>query len=186
MNHQGTKTLITERLNLRRFTADDAEMMYTNWASEDKVTEFLTWPTHTSPDVSRFVLQSWTEAYEKPDYYQWGIELRETGELIGSIAVVEIRESTFAADIGYCIGSKWWGRGIMPEAAKAVIKYLFEEIGFERIAACHASDNPKSGRVMQKIGMRYEGTHRKGGFCNRGIIDEVWYSVLKAEYEKQL
>jgi len=65
-----------------------------------------------------------------------------------------------------------------------VVKYLFEECGFQRIAACHAKDNPKSGRVMQKIGMQYEGMHRQGGKCNKGIIDEVWYSILKSEYSK--
>ena len=183
MNHTGTITLETERLILRRFTVDDAPVMYRNWASEDKVTEFLTWPTHPNEEVSKAVIESWVKGYEKPDYYQWGIELKESHEVIGSIAVVSINENTRAADIGYCIGSRFWGQGIMPEAGKAVVRYLFEAIGFERIAACHAKENPKSGRVMQKIGMRYEGTHRMGGFCNKGIIDEVWYSVLKAEYE---
>ena len=73
----------------------------------------------------------------------------------------------------------------MPEAAAAVLKFLFEEVGFNRIAADHDSNNPKSGRVMQKIGMTYEGTLRKAGFNNQGIIDDVWYSILKEEWEKK-
>ena len=183
MTHKGTTALETERLILRKFRLSDAAAMYRNWASEDRVTEFLTWPTHPSADVSKAVIENWVNSYEKPYYYQWGIELKETGEVIGSIAVVSITENTRAADIGYCLGTKWWGQGLMPEAAKAVIRYLFEEVGFERIAACHAKDNPKSGRVMQKIGMTYEGTRRMGGCCNKGIVDEIWYSVLKTEYE---
>ena len=71
----------------------------------------------------------------------------------------------------------------MPEAGKAVVRYLFEEVGFNRIAAAHDKNNLKSGRVMQKIGMTYEGTLRKAGFCNQGVIDEVWYSILRDEYQ---
>ena len=65
-----------------------------------------------------------------------------------------------------------------------MFKYLFEEVGFDRIAAEHDGNNPKSGRVIQKIGMIYEGTLRKSGFNNQGIIDEVWYSILREEWEK--
>lgn len=70
----------------------------------------------------------------------------------------------------------------MSEAGKAVLKYLFEEVGFNRVAAYHDKNNPNSGRVMQKIRMSYEGTLRRAGFCNQGIVDEVWYSILKDEW----
>ena len=70
----------------------------------------------------------------------------------------------------------------MPEAAAPVIRFLFNEVGINRVAAAHDYNNPKSGRVMQKIGMKYEGTMRQAGINNQGIIDEVWYSVLASEY----
>lgn len=79
------------------------------------------------------------------------------------------------------MGANWWGREIMPEAGRAVIQHLFDEAGFNRIAAVHAAQNPKSGRAMQKMGMQYEGTLRQAGFCNKGVIDAVWYSVLAGE-----
>ena len=182
MNHRGTKRLETDRLILRRFTIEDAQEMYDNWASEDEVTKFLTWPTHASVEVTKTLLTDWVNRYDSPDYYNWGIELKETHELIGNISVVKMQENTQAAVLGYCMGTKWWGREIMPEAGKAVVKYLFEEVGFNRIAADHDKNNPKSGRVMQKIGMTYEGTLRQAGFCNQGVIDDVWYSILKEEY----
>lgn len=56
MKHQGTKTIETPRLILRRFTLEDAPAMYRNWASDPEVTKFLTWPTHASEEVSRLVL----------------------------------------------------------------------------------------------------------------------------------
>ena len=57
------------------------------------------------------------------------------------------------------------------------------QVCFDRIAADHDKNNPASGSVMQKMGMTYEGTLRSTGFCNRGIIDEVWYSILKNEWD---
>ena len=77
---------------------------------------------------------------------------------------------------------KWWGQEIMPEALKAVITYLFDEVGFNRVAACHDSDNPKSGRVMEKAGMKFEGILRAAGINMNGICNTVWYSILKEEY----
>lgn len=183
LNHQGTKKLETERLILRQFKIEDYVEMYNNWACEDAVTKFLTWQTHTNQDVTKSVLADWIPKYENKDFYNWAIELKEENRLIGNISVVSLREETLSAILGYCIGSKWWGKEIMPEAGKAVLKYLFEEVGFNRIAANHDKNNPKSGRVMQKIGMTYEGTLRSAGFCNQGIIDDVWYSILKSEWD---
>ena len=183
INHKGTGYLETDRLILRRFVIEDAEAMYRNWASEDEVSKFLTWPTHSDVGETKTLLSSWIVNYEKPDFYNWAIELKEIGEVIGNISVVgAIDEKVAGADLGYCMGTKWWGQGIMPEAGKAVIRYLFEEVGCNRIAAVHAKDNPKSGRVMQKIGMTYEGTLRQAAICNHGVIDAVWYSILRDEY----
>ena len=183
LNHQGTKRLETERLILRQFKIEDYVEMYNNWACEDAVTKFLTWQTHTNLDVTKSVLADWISKYANKDFYNWAIELKEENRLIGNISVVSLREETLSAILGYCMGSKWWGKEIMPEAGKAVLKYLFEEVGFNRIAANHDKNNPKSGRVMQKIGMTYEGTLRSAGFCNQGIIDDVRYSILKSEWE---
>ena len=183
LNHKGTEKLETNRLILRKFRMEDYLAMYNNWACEDIVTKFLTWPTHSNPEVTKSVLTDWINNYSKKDYYNWAIELKSEKTIIGNISVVNYREETMSAILGYCIGSKWWGNGRMPESASAVLKYLFEEVGFNRIAADHDKNNPKSGRVMQKIGMKYEGTLRKAGFCNQGIIDEVWYSILKDEWK---
>ena len=183
LNHKGTEKLETKRLILRKFRMEDYLAMYNNWACEDIVTKFLTWPTHSNPEVTKSVLTDWINNYSKKDYYNWAIELKSEKTIIGNISVVNYREETMLAILGYCMGSKWWGNGIMPESASAVLKYLFEEVGFNRIAADHDKNNPKSGRVMQKIGMKYEGTLRKAGFCNQGIIDEVWYSILKDEWK---
>lgn len=89
----GTKRLETERLILRRFTLEDAEKMYENWAGDPEVTKFLTWPTHESAEISRQILKEWVAAYDNPEVYQWCIEEKESGEPVGSIAVVSRKEN---------------------------------------------------------------------------------------------
>lgn len=185
MEHKGTRTLNTDRLILRRFTLDDAESMYRNWASDEEVTRFLTWPPHASVEVTKSLLTDWINHYEEDNYYNWVIELKETGDVIGSISVVKLNEMIAGADIGYCMSKDFWGKGIMPEALRAVIRYLFCEVGLNRIAACHDVNNPKSGRVMDKAGMKLEGILRSAGRNNLGICDEVWHSIMREEFNIQ-
>ena len=88
MNHLGTVTLETERLILRKFTMDDADAMYKNWASDQEVTKYLTWPAHNNVAVTQMILDDWTSNYSRTDYYQWAITLKENGsEPIGCIGV---------------------------------------------------------------------------------------------------
>ena len=93
MKHRGTQRIITERLVLRRFSIDDAEAMYQNWASDSEVTKYLTWPAHASIEVSRAVLEEWVSSYSKSNYYQWAIVLKEHGpDPIGSIGAVSMND----------------------------------------------------------------------------------------------
>lgn len=184
LTHKGTTTIETGRLILRRFRKEDAEPMFRNWASDSEVTRFLTWPPHESSDITARVMESWIAGYEDPKNYQWAIEWKEISEPIGSISAVKIDSETVSVTIGYCIGRTFWGKGIMPEALKAVITYFFEEVGVNSVNACHDPRNPNSGKVMRKCGMTYEGTWREGGVNNQGICDESWYSILKNEYEE--
>ena len=185
MNHKGTVTLETEQLILRRFTIDDAEAMFKNWASDDEVTKYLTWPAHTDVSVSQTVIGSWIELYRKPEHYSWAIVLKEIGEPIGSIAAVEQRDDTKMVHIGYCIGRKWWHKGCTSEALKELIRFFFEEIGVKRIESRHDPRNPNPGKVMMKCGMKYEGTMRQSDVNNQGICDAARYAILAEEYGKE-
>ena len=180
LTHKGTQTIETPRLILRRAVREDAEPMYRNWASDPEVTKYLTWPPHKTVEVTRKILESWIAEYEKDDYYQWVIVLKQTGEPIGSLnaGIVGRAES---AHIGYCIGRNWWHQGIMSETLEAVIGYLFEEVGFHRIESMHDPNNPNSGGVMKKCGMRYEGTSRDSDRNNQGICDTAHYRILRSD-----
>ncbi len=181
MQHLGTVTLETERLVLRRFRLDDAQAMYDNWASDPEVTKFLTWPAYKSVEDARNILNLWLPEYEKPDFYQWAIEWKALGQPIGSISVVEHNDRVESAHIGYCLGKNWWHQGIMTEALQAVLDFLFDQVGVNRVEALHDASNPHSGAVMAKCGMQYEGTLRQSVRGNQGLYDACWYGLLKEE-----
>ena len=184
LTHKGTQTIETPRLILRRARREDAEPMFRNWASDRKVTKFLTWPTYETVETAYPILDLWISEYEKLNYYQWMIELKELGEPIGSISAVRQNEKIEEAEIGYCIGSQWWHKGIMTEALSAVIEYLFTQVGMNRIAARHDPNNPHSGGVMRKCGMKYEGTNRACDRNNQGICDAAQYAILRSEWNR--
>ena len=183
MDHRGTKTLETERLILRAFSLADAPAAYKNWTSDERVTEFLRWKPHADVSETRRVIEEWTAGYESPDFYQWAIVPKDIGEPIGTISVVGRNEELGILHIGYCIGSRWWRRGIMTEAFSAVIDFLFKEVGANRIESQHDPDNPHSGDVMKKCGLKYEGTLRQADISNRGIVDACVYGILRSEWK---
>ena len=184
MQHLGTTQLQTERLILRRFLPADAEAMYRNWASDPEVTRFLTWPPHANVNVSRWVVNDWISHYKEKDFYQWAMVPKELGEPIGTISVVAYDDRMGKIEVGYCIGKQWWHRGYMTEALGAVIHFFFEEVGSNRVQACHDTNNPNSGLVMRKCGMTFEGIQRQAGWNNCGVCDVAWYAILAEDGRK--
>ena len=184
MQHLGTKRIETSRLILRPHVMEDAEAMYRNWANDPEVTKFLTWSAYKSVDTAYEILDIWTKQYGDKTFYQWAIELKELGEPIGSISVVNIDDRVDMVEIGFCIGKRWWGQGIMTEAFQAVIDFLFGEVGVLRIEAGHDPNNPASGAVQRKCGLKYEGTLRRSIRSNQGITDKAVLAILKEEWEK--
>ena len=186
MEQKGTKTLETQRLILRRFKVEDAPAMFQNWASDDEVTKYLTWPAHKNVQETENTLKIWCENYNQPDYYQWAIVLKDgTDEPIGSIGVNNrIDDKIRMAHIGYCIGTKWWHQGITSEALQVIVDFLFDEVGVNRVESRHDPRNPYSGAVMRKCGLRYEGTLRQSDWNNQGICDAAYYAILACDRKK--
>ena len=182
ITHKGTQTIHTERLILRKFTVEDAQAMFENWANDERVTRFLTWCPHESPEATKQLLELWCAAYENPNTYNWVIE--HEGTPIGNICVVRLSERCEYAELGYCMGYAYWNKGFMPEAAKAVIDYLFAEIGVNRVGISHAVKNPASGRVAQKCGLTFEGTKREFFKASTGeFLDISDYGIIRSEWE---
>lgn len=152
MKHCGTIVMETERLLLRRFTEQDIPAMFTNWASHPAVTRCLTWTPHRSEKETKAVVEGWLRQYKHKDFYEWAIQEKSTGQLIGSIGLVN-GDSRKCCEAGYCLGEQWWNQGYATEALRKVLEFAIKKVGYRRVIAKHAIENPASGRVMQKAGM---------------------------------
>ncbi|GBG95857.1 hypothetical protein LFYK43_23160 [Ligilactobacillus salitolerans] len=102
--------------------------------------------------------------------------------MIGTITVVHQEPAAACAEIGYCLGQRWWSHGYATEALVSVINFLFSQASFKRIEAKHDTKNPASGKVMHKAGLQYEGTLRQHGLNNTGICDEAIYAILRSDW----
>ncbi len=184
MKHLGSKTLITKRLILRKITLDDASSMFNNWASDDEVSKYLTWPTHKTIDDSKCIISLWVDSYKNKNFYNWVIYLKEIDDVIGNVSIMNINEELKQGELGYCIAKKYWGQGIMKEAAFKIMEYLFLECGFHEIIAKHDINNTQSKRVMEKLNMKYVKTIKGQFKNNQGIVDVKLHSIKKDEFLK--
>ena len=140
------REILTDRLLLRPFRADDAEKMFHGWVTDPEVTRYLTWEPHKNLEETERILEAWLAEYEKKDCYRFGIERREDGRLMGSIDVVNYKDGI--PEIGYCSGREFWGKGYMTEACRAFVELLFSE-GYPQIRIRAVQQNIGSNRVIQ-------------------------------------
>ena len=151
-------TLETARLRLRRPTMDDAEPIYTTYASDVEATRYVSFPTHQSPEDAREFLRHCTAGWAAGGPFTWVIALRDNGRLAGTI---DIRPQGHRVEIGYIIGREYWGRGYTTEAVRAVSDWALAQPEIHRVWAVCDVDNLASARVMEKSGMQREGRLRR-------------------------
>lgn len=176
LNHQGTRTITTKRLILRPLRPDDAFDFFTQLVNDKQVLKYTAWPYHENIEQTEKMLTSWSTAYAKKAFYNWGIEFE--GKIIGNITVYRIYEDTSCVEIGYCFGYDYWNRGFATEAAQSVCDFLFDEVKADKIIISFAHKNPASGRVAEKCGMTYVSTTKNGFTTADGEVVDV------IEYEK--
>jgi ribosomal-protein-alanine N-acetyltransferase len=146
--------------------------------------KYLTWERHKSAAQTKTWLFEVIAGYEQGDRYCWGIELKESGALIGSVSADITSESARNADVGYCLGERFWGYGYAAEALRAVMDYMFYDVNVNRIGAYHSINNPPSGRVMQKAGMLKEGRLRQGYITGAGEYQDCdLYALVREDFE---
>ena len=120
ITHQGTITIETERLILRRFELTDADAMFNNWANDEEVTKYLSWGSHGNIDNSISTISYWISQYNNNNEYNWCIALKETNEAIGSIGLVCVDDNLCSAGIGYALSMRYYHRSF-----KVYIKIYF-------------------------------------------------------------
>lgn len=176
--------LETERLLLRALTVNDAEDLYA-YARDPQVARYVSWEAHPDLAFTRAYLQSVEKKYEQGPHYDWGVVYRETNRLIGTCGYPRIDLPNRRCEIGYALSRDYWGQGIITEAAREVIRYGFETLDLYRIEALCEVPNIGSARVMEKVGMRFEGI-RRGYVVVDGLPrDMKSYAILRPDYERQ-
>ncbi|WP_019157264.1 GNAT family N-acetyltransferase [Robertmurraya massiliosenegalensis] len=175
-------TIETERLLLRKITPADTAAMF-SYASNEEVAKYVTWDVHKSISDTEKFINFVLNQYENEKIAPWGIEDKESGSFIGTIDFVAWNTNHRSGEIGYVIAPEHWGKGITTEAARAIIKFGFEEMELVRIQARCLVENIASQRVMEKAGMTYEGTNRKCVFIKGQHQDLKMYAILKEEFD---
>ncbi len=147
----------TERLILRRWEDSDAEDLY-KYASDPDVGPIAGWPPHQSIDESREVIRN---VFNGKGAY--AICLKEDGKAIGAIELklnghTDMTERDDECELGYWLGKPFWGQGLMPEAAREILRHAFEDIGMSKVWCGYYEGNAKSKRVQEKVGFKYQWT----------------------------
>ncbi|MGI9050336.1 MAG: GNAT family N-acetyltransferase [Rubrobacteraceae bacterium] len=172
----------TERLLLRKMMADDAGDVF-DYASDPQVARYVIWDTHRSIRDSESFLELVVEGYRNGELGNWGMVDKESGKLIGTCGYDSSWSPVHArAEIGYALSRQHWGRGLMPEAVTALLKFGFGRMKLNRIVARCFSQNTASEKVMRKVGMTYEGTLREYLYLKGDYQDLKVYSILRSEY----
>lgn len=151
MNLIGTKVITLDRIYLRQFNMNDVDDLF-EYASNKDITEHLTWNPHKNKEETRLLLQNLFTKYDD-NTFRWAIVFKENNKLIGSIDVVRLDKINETAEIGYVLNVAYHNQGIMSEAFKGVINYLFNEVNLKEISACFELGNEASKRVMEKCGL---------------------------------
>lgn len=150
MRYENTPELQTERLILRKFTVDDAKALL-ELLSEEETNRFLPWfPLKSIDEAKTFLEEHFLSCYGKPSCYRYAICLKEKNRPIGYVWLAD-NESY---DFGYALKKEFWHRGIVSEAARAVVERI-KDAGYPYITATHDVNNPRSGAVMRSLGMTY-------------------------------
>lgn len=186
LTHNGTDTITTDRLILRRFEYSDDDSMLRNWIADEKIQSMYSEPVYSTKEEVKELLDKYIGSYERPDYYRWAVIEKSSGECIGQIAYFLVDSKNHFAEIEYCIGAEFQCRGYATEATKAVIAFGFDRINLHKVQICTKTINKPSRRVIEKCGFTYEGTLRDYFFMNGEYVGRHYFSILREEYEAKL
>lgn len=172
--------LETDRLRLRKISFKDLADMHA-YTTSKKVTKYIPFPTHKSIEDTRKFIDYVLEQYHIQKKLFWGVELKETQTLIGTIEFVSLDLIHNKAEIAYLLSDCYWGKGIMSEAAAEIIKFGFQTLQLTRIEARTFKENIASQKVLEKVGMTFEGTLRKSQFLKGRYQDINIFSILSED-----
>jgi len=178
--------LETERLLLRQMVKSDAEALVAILHGEGVSRWLLNNLEQVTLKDEQNYVRAMRRQFEKGQRIDWIICDRITGEPMGNIGISRspMERMHNKASAGFMLGRAYWGKGYMTEAFGAVLDYAFGTLGLNRVSAGHFEGNVASGRVQQKCGLLYEGTHRRALLKNGTYYDELMYAIVREDWEK--
>ena len=156
-------TIKTERLTLRKMRVEDCADMY-EYSKRDDVTEYLLWSPHPNRIHTKKYLEYIMTRYDEGEFYDWAIELTAEKKMIGTCGFTTFDFANNSAEVGYVINPAYQKQGYAPEALLEVMMFGFLDLNLHRIEARYMDGNDASRRVMDKLGMKYEGCARSSMF----------------------
>lgn len=170
-----------DRVVLRRLDSSDARSLYLN-ANDYKVARYTYVPYPYRLEYAREYIRKTRKLSKQDIGYQLGIELKETGEIIGVISLINFDYEYKSAEVAYWIGRGYWGQGLAKEAVQLILDLGFNQLKLKRIHARVMHPNIASARVLEKCGFKLEGRLRKTILRNNKWLDEFRYSILREEF----
>jgi ribosomal-protein-alanine N-acetyltransferase len=172
---------LTDRLIIRNPIITDATEIFKKYAQSSDVTKYLTWTPHLNFEMTENFIKWCISQWEVGECFPYTICLKSTKEVIG---MIDTRINGIKVDFGYVLAKEYWKQGYMAEALKPIIDELFNKESIYRIWAVCDIDNYGSKRVMEKIGMKFEGILRKWIMhpnISKVPRDCFMYSIVKEE-----
>lgn len=174
-------TIESKRLILRPFSLNDASTVQKLAGDKDIAKVTLNIPHPYKDEMAEEWIKKHAEEYNNDKLLTLAITHKKERYLIGAIGI-RLNKKHENGELGYWIGKEYWNNGYCTEAAKAIIKFGFEEMNLNKMYACHLKKNPASGEVMKKVGMKYEGLFRQHVIKWGEFEDLIYYGILKNEY----
>lgn len=173
--------LETARLFLRAMRVSDTEDMYA-YAKDPEVTRYLLWSPHRTPEYTRSYLEYLAGRYRLGQHYEWAMVCKADGHMIGTCGFARIDCPHNTAEIGYVLNPAYRGQALVAEAAERVLRFGFDVLGLHRVEARYMIGNDASRRVMEKLGMSFEGVRRESMLVKGAYRDIGICSLLVSEY----
>ncbi|MDJ0554147.1 MAG: GNAT family protein [Microcoleaceae cyanobacterium MO_207.B10] len=174
-------TIETDRIIIRKMCLNDADDMF-EYASDPEVSKYTGWYTHYSIEDTKLFLHHVINSYLNNQVSSWGIVHKLDEKFIGTLGFIAWNIEHARGEIGYALSRKYWGKGYMTEVVNAIIYFGFSRMMLNRIEARCAIQNIASARVMEKVGMKYEGILRQHMFMKGKYRDLKIYSITKDEF----
>ncbi len=177
-------TLETKRLILRKMLVSDKEDIY-DYSRREDVTEYLTWAPHTSIEYTQDYLRYIGQRYSVGDYFDWAVVEKASGRVIGSCGFTRFDYPNDAGEIGYVFHPDFGCKGYATEAVGEVVRFGFVALKLHRIEARYIKGNDRSCRLMERLGMQFEGERREAMLVKGAYRTVGTYSMLASEFARK-